>query len=66
MKTVLNKNKTEIDFEAAVELMDDEIREELHEEMSPCTEQDFFTAYEINHEAKYGKVWELSKENPIW
>ena len=63
---VINMNGTEINYEAAVELMDDEIREELNLELAPCTEQDFFTAYEKAHAEKYGEEWELSKENPCY
>lgn len=65
MENVKNMNGVSIDFEAAVSLMDDEIREELARE-GFATEQDFFTAYEIAYEAKYGEPWELSKENPVW
>lgn len=62
---VINKNGCEIDFEFSINFMDDEIREELNEELAPCTEQEFFTAYEEAHAAKYGEDdWELSKENP--
>lgn len=63
---VINASGKEIDFNAAVSLMDDEIREQLHAEMSPCSEQEFFTAYEKAHEEKYGEEWELSKKNPVW
>ena len=63
---VINMNGTEINYEAAVELMDDEIRESLHFEIAPCTEQEFFTAYEKAHAEKYGEEWELSKENPCY
>lgn len=63
---VINLGGVPIRYEAAVELMDDEIREELHCELSPCSEQKFFTAYEKAHEKKYGELWELSKENPVW
>ena len=63
---VINMNGTEINYEAAVELMDDEIRESLHFELAPCTEQEFFTAYEKAHAEKYGEEWELSKENPCY
>lgn len=63
---VINMNGTEINYEAAVELMDDEIREELHMDLAPCTEQEFFTAYEKAHAEKYGEEWELSKENPCY
>lgn len=63
---VINMNGTEIDFDAAANMMDDEIREELHFKLSPCTEQEFFTAYENAHFEKYGEEWELSKSNPCW
>ena len=63
---VINMNGTKINYEAAVELMDDELREELHMDLAPCTEQEFFTAYEKAHAEKYGEEWELSKENPCY
>jgi hypothetical protein len=55
-----------VDYMAATELMDDDIRERLHRQLSPCTPQEFFTAYEAVHEAAYGEEWELSKKNPTW
>ena len=48
-------NNAQVDFEAAVNLMDDEIREALHAELAPCTEQEFFDAYCKAHEEKYGE-----------
>ena len=63
---VINMNGTAIDFETAVYMMDDELRESIHAELSPCTEQEFFTAYEKAHTAKYGEEWELSKANPCF
>lgn len=66
MKTVINKSGTEINWDAAITLMDDDIREALHDEMAPCTEQEFFTAYEAAHAAKYGEDWELSTDNPCY
>ena len=63
---VINMNGTEINYDAAVELMDDEICESLNFEIAPCTEQEFFTAYEKAHIEKYGEEWELSKENPCY
>ena len=65
MAKVINDAGAMIDFDAAVNLMDADITRELHE-MAPCTEQDFYTAYESAHLAKYGVVWELSKRNPTW
>ena len=63
---VVNKNGYELDFEAAVNMMDDEIREDLNRSIAPCTEQEFFDAYEKAHEEKFGEEWELSKYNPTW
>lgn len=41
-------------YDAAVELMDDEIREELHAELSPCSDLEFLEAYMKRHYEKYG------------
>lgn len=65
MTKVTNANGKEIDFEAALSLMDDEIREQLSAEGYE-TEQEFFSDYEKAHEAKFGTPWELSKANPVW
>lgn len=43
----------EVSFAACVNLMDDEIREALHNEMAPCTDQEFLDAYVEAHAAKY-------------
>lgn len=63
--TVMNLRGTEIDFDAAVVLMDEEIIEELHADGYE-TEQAFFTAYEFAYQKKYGEEWELSKKSPQW
>lgn len=52
-------NNNQVDFEAAVNLMDDEIREALHAELAPCTEQEFFDAYCKAHEEKYGEEFAI-------
>lgn len=51
-KQVTLNGKT-IDFDAAVNLMDDEIREDLHNKMAPCTDQEFLDAYVQAHAAKF-------------
>jgi hypothetical protein len=66
MTTVTNQSGKEIDFDAAIEFMDDDIMETLHDELAPCTEQKFFTAYEKAHEEKHGDEWFLSGSNPVW
>lgn len=63
---VMNNYGTEIEWNTAVNLMDDDLREELSADLAPCTEQEFFDAYAKAHEAKFGEEWELSKENPCY
>lgn len=41
-------------YNTAVELMDDEIREELHRSGNYTTEAEFLAAYMAEHEKKYG------------
>lgn len=66
MTNVTNFWDVEIDFDAAVALVDDDIREEIAKELAPCTEQEFFDAYCKAHEDKYGEEWELAKRNPCY
>lgn len=66
MKTVKNEWDVEVDFDAAVNLMDEEIREKLNDKMAPCTDQEFFDAYAKAHEEKFCEVWELAKKNPCY
>lgn len=47
---VKDANGKEVYYNAAVALMGDDLREQLHKEMAPCTDQEFFTAYEKAHE----------------
>jgi hypothetical protein len=63
---VINLSGTDIDFEAAAQFMDDEIREDLHDKLAPCTDQTFFTDYEKAHWQKFDEMWEMSKSNPTW
>lgn len=63
---VKNNYGTEIEWNAALALMDDDLREELNAELAPCTEQEFFEAYAKAHQAKFGEEWELAKENPCY
>lgn len=52
-------NGYEVDFDAVVNMMDDEIREELHNKLAPCTDQEFVDAYIEAHKAKYGEQFEI-------
>ena len=51
----LHDQLTVYNYNVAVELMDDEIREELHMEMAPCSEIEFMNEYQKRHLAKYGE-----------
>lgn len=66
MRTVTNQYGIEIDFDVAVNLMDDEIRENLNELIAPCTNEEFFDYYCTEHEFKYGCEWVLDTENPVY
>lgn len=41
-------------FEAAVMLMDAELRDEVHAELAPCSELEFLECYFRKHREKYG------------
>lgn len=58
MKTVILNNE-EVNFDACVNLMDDEIRETIHAELAPCTEQEFLDAYVDRHYDKYGEQFKI-------
>lgn len=55
---VTNEKGDDCYFDAVVVLMDDEIREQLHNELAPCTRQAFFEAYAKAHKEKYGEDFE--------
>ena len=52
--SVKNEKGQEIDFQAVVNIMDDEIREELAM-MGFGSEQEFFEAYSAAHKEKFGE-----------
>lgn len=41
-------------YDAAVALMDDELREEVHMDLAPCNEEEFLAEYMRRHKEKYG------------
>ena len=55
MKNMVNVNGNEVSMDAAVMLMDDEIREAIHSDIVPCTEQEFVDEYCRRHLEKYGE-----------
>lgn len=44
-------------YNAAVSLMDDELREEIHRDMVPCSDEEFLQAYMERHEEKFGQAF---------
>lgn len=66
MSKVVNLSGTIIDYEGALQMMDDDLRDYLHMDLFPCSNQEFFTAYEIVHKEKFGEDFELSKVSPVW
>ena len=56
---IVNINGQEISYVAAEALMDDDIREELHRELAPCSEEEFLEAYCKAHKEKYGEEFRV-------
>lgn len=46
---------TEVEFETAVNYMIDEIREDVHNDIAPCTEQEFINEYSNRYFEKFGE-----------
>lgn len=63
---VYNQYGVIIDMDAATELMDDELREEVAADIAPCSDQEFFDEYSRRHEERFGEEWELAKANPTY
>ena len=59
MSFVTNFDGELINYDAAVALMDDDIREAIHFDMAPCTDQEFYDEYCRRHEEKYGVPFEV-------
>lgn len=66
MPKIINEAGTEIDYEAAANLMDDDIREKLHSKLAPCTEAKFWKAYCAAHRRHFREEFEPNKRNPQW
>ncbi len=65
MTTITNAAGKEIDFEAASNLMDNDLSADL-DHGAGLTEQEFFDAYCGKHRAKFGEEFEPNKANPVW
>jgi len=65
-QNVINQYGKAINFDAAANLMDDDLRERLHDDLAPCSNQEFFDAYVNAHAKKFGEDWVLDDQNPVW
>ncbi len=63
--TICNQYGVSIEFDVAVNMMDDNIREALHAEGIDDA-QEFFNCYAVAHLNKFGESWELDKPNPVY
>lgn len=53
-------NGKEIEFEVVHNYMDEELCEEIHQDMTPCSEQDFTDEYIKRHKIKYNEDFEIN------
>jgi hypothetical protein len=57
IKAILNGR--EVYYNAAENMMDDELREEIHREMAPCKAQEFLDEYVKRHEARFKERFDI-------
>lgn len=50
---------TEKEYKAYEMMMDDELREELHREMAPCSNEEFLERYKEEHEKRFGEEFQI-------
>ena len=64
MTKIRNQHGVEIDLNAAMELMDRDIMEEI--DGLADTDEEYFRLYCKKHLEKFGEEFEADKENPVW
>lgn len=57
--STINKEPVQ-NWESIVSLMDDDLREQVHAELAPCTDVEFYERYCQLHEEKYGKPFVIN------
>jgi len=60
MTNRVNHGGRRIDYDAAVELMNDDLRETLHSSQEWAGDQEFFDAYLAAHETRYGTLFVIN------
>ena len=58
--TTVTINNQAVDFDGAVALMDDDLREAVHSAFIEGTEQDFADMYAAAHKARFGSVFAVN------
>lgn len=66
MGKVYNQHGVVLDFETAVQYMNPDIREKVHQLITPCTDQEFFDKYCELHVRYTGKIFFLDEWNPVY
>ena len=64
IREVCNEAGKWIDFAAAVNLMDNDLREQVYSQ--GLDDGEFFKVYCKLHREKYGEEFEPNKANPVW
>ena len=60
MQKIEATNGDIIDFYCAVNLMGAELREQVHAELCPCTDQEFYNRYCELHSERYGEEFYIN------
>lgn len=55
----INEVITEGYYDVAVQLMDDDIREDVHIDLAPCTDEEFLAEYCKRHYEKFGEEFTI-------
>lgn len=67
MSSITNTHGTVIDFDAAVNLMDADLCDDIHNSLTDgINDQEFFDLYCTAHIKKFGEEFEPAKANPVW
>lgn len=64
--SVANQHGKAVDFDAAVNIMDDCLREELHLKLAPCSNQQFFDEYAHHHLQRFGVECPPDSRDMAW
>jgi hypothetical protein len=57
MQVTITLSGQQRDFAACATLMDDDLREAVHMDLTPCTAQEFINEYGRRHLEKYGEIF---------